>query len=139
MLRIINESSNPPPKYAHDDDAGLDLMSNEEVIIPPYSIYAVGTGLKMAIEKGNYGAVCSRSGLALRGIVVNNAPGIIDSNYRGEVKVILYNQTNNAFRVRVGDRVAQLIICSYLAPEIRCVSVLDDTERGIHGFGSTGT
>jgi dUTP pyrophosphatase len=92
----------------------------------------------MAIGKGNYGAVCSRSGFALRGIVVNNAPGIIDSNYRGEVKVILYNQTNNAFRVRVGDRVAQLIICSYLAPEIRCVSVLDDTERGSNGFGSSG-
>lgn len=139
MLRIINESSNPPPKYAHDGDAGLDLMSNEDVTIPPRSIYAVGTGLKMAIEKGNYGAVCSRSGLALRGIVVNNAPGIVDSNYRGEVKVILYNQTDKPFKVCKGDRIAQLVICPYSTPEIRYASVLDDTERGSNGFGSTGT
>ena len=139
MLRIINESKNPEPKYAHNGDAGLDLMSNEETIIPPNSISAVGTGLKLGLEPGTYGAVVSRSGLALRGIVVNNAPGIIDSNYRGEVKVIIHNQTNNRYRIKEGDRIAQLIICPYLTPEMRCVSVLDDTERGANGFGSSGS
>jgi len=138
MLRIINLSKNPTPKYAHKGDAGLDIMANESVIIPPESIAVVGTGLYIALPEGTEGQVRSRSGNSIRGLVVNNAPGTIDETYRGEVKVILKNQNKTPYRVNIGDRIAQLVIAKYERLDVVIVETLDPTERGENGFGSTG-
>jgi dUTP pyrophosphatase len=135
---IVNESSNPTPKYAYESDAGLDLMSNETITIPPHSVYAVGTGLRLALPNGTYGAVCSRSGMSIRGVVVNNAPGIIDQSYRGEIMVILRNQNSIPYRVNKGDKIAQLVIGPFFQPTIKCVNELEVTARGANGLGSTG-
>ncbi len=127
------------PAYATDGAAGLDVLAAEEVTLPPGGRHAVATGLALAIPAGFEVQVRPRSGLALKhGISVPNAPGTIDSDYRGELKVILINHGTEPFTIARGDRVAQLV----LAPVVRLawdeVEVLDETERGGGGFGSTG-
>ena len=127
------------PAYASLGAAGMDVVSAEGVTIPPGGRHAVATGLAVAIPPGYEIQVRPRSGLALKhGITVPNTPGTIDSDYRGELKVILINHGGEPFAIRRGDRVAQLV----LAPVTRAgwveVDHLDETARGEGGFGSTG-
>lgn len=127
------------PAYAHDGDAGLDLVSVEEVTLAPGERYAVATGWAMAIPDGWVGLVHPRSGLALRqGLTVANAPGTIDAGYRGEVKVILVNLGTDPVEVHAGDRVAQLVLQEVGRAEVVVVDDLERTARGAAGFGSTG-
>lgn len=124
---------------AHGGDAGADLSASEEHTIGPGETVLVGTGLSMAIPQGYAGFVLPRSGLAIKhGVTVANAPGLIDSGYRGELRVGLINHSDSAFVVGVGDRIAQLVVMSVETPEFVEVEALDDTDRGAGGFGSTG-
>ena len=127
------------PGYATDGAAGMDVVSAEDVTIAPGARHAVATGLSVAIPTGYEIQVRPRSGLALKhGVTVPNTPGTIDSDYRGEMKVIMINLGAEPFAIRRGDRVAQLV----LAPVTRAgwieVAQLDETVRGEGGFGSTG-
>jgi dUTP pyrophosphatase len=127
------------PAYATDGAAGMDVLAAEDVTLPPSGRHAVATGLALAVPDGFELQVRPRSGLALKhGISLPNTPGTIDSDYRGELKVILINHGEHAFEVRRGDRIAQLV----LAPVVRAtwlkVDELDETVRGEGGFGSTG-
>lgn len=132
--------SNELPSYAHEGDAGLDLRAAEALTLGPLERAVVSCGFAMAIPQGYAGLVIPRSGLAAqRGITVVNAPGLIDSGYRGEVKVVLMNlDLKEPFEIHVGDRIAQLMIVA--APAVMPVAVesLDDTQRGSGGFGSSG-
>ncbi len=127
------------PAYATDGAAGMDVLSAENVTLAPGERWPVATGLAVAIPHGYEIQVRPRSGLALKhGIGVPNAPGTIDSDYRGELKVILINHGESSFEIRRGDRIAQFV----LAPVVRAswlkVEELDETARGEGGFGSTG-
>jgi dUTP pyrophosphatase len=127
------------PAYATTGAAGMDVLSAEDVVLQPGGRHAVATGLAMAVPDGFELQVRPRSGLALKhGISLPNTPGTIDSDYRGELKVILINLGDFPFEVRRGDRIAQLV----LAPVVRAtwleVEELDETVRGEGGFGSTG-
>ena len=129
-----------PPSRAHVDDAGYDLHSAEAVTIGPGERASVGTGVAVAIPAGHAGLVVPRSGLAARhGIGVVNAPGLIDSGYRGELAVLLLNTDRRArFEFAAGDRIAQLVVVPVAAPELEELEALDETLRGAGGFGSTG-
>ena len=127
------------PAYATGGAAGMDVLAAEDVTLAPGERWPVATGLAVAIPHGYEIQVRPRSGLALKhGISVPNTPGTIDSDYRGELKVILINHGQTPFEVRRGDRIAQLV----LAPVVRAswlkVDELDETARGVGGFGSTG-
>jgi dUTP pyrophosphatase len=125
--------------HAHPGDAGADLSANESVTIEPGGRALIGTGLSMAIPDGYAGFVLPRSGLAIKsGVTVSNAPGLIDSGYRGELRVGLTNHGTEPFDIAVGDRIAQLVIMKVESPEFMDVEVLDETVRGSGGFGSTG-
>lgn len=125
--------------YAHEGDAGADLRSVEDTIITPNSRILVHTGLHMAIPDGYVGMVCPRSGFALKhGVTVLNAPGIVDSGYRGEVGVILLNTSEQTVTVRKGDRIAQMVFVPYVHMAFEHVESLPETDRGEGGFGSTG-
>jgi len=129
------------PGQAHDDDAGYDLCANEDVTIGPRGGRAlVRTGLAVAIPPGHGGFVLPRSGLALtHGVTVLNAPGLVDPQYRGELKVLLVNtDATDAYAVHRGDRIAQLVIAGVEYVEWQEVDVLDATTRDTFGFGSTG-
>ena len=127
------------PLYATDGAAGMDVLSAEDVTLAPGARHAVATGLALAIPPGYEIQVRPRSGLALRhGISVPNTPGTIDSDYRGELKVILINFGAEPFEIRRGDRVAQLVLGPVTRALWAVVDELDDTERGAGGFGSTG-
>ena len=129
-----------PPERAHGDDAGYDLRAAEASSLGPGERASVGTGLAVAIPDGCAGLVLPRSGLALRhGIALVNAPGLIDSGYRGEVRVLLLNtDRSEGFEVSVGDRIAQLVVVHHQAGDLQEVESLDETVRGAAGFGSTG-
>ncbi len=129
------------PLRAYPGDAGLDLASRERVEIGPGERAVVGTGLAVAIPDGHAGLVVPRSGLAARhGIGIANAPGLVDSGYRGEVQVVLVNtDRTEAFTVEPGMRIAQLVVVPVAAPEPVDVDALPETERGAAGFGSSGT
>ena len=128
------------PAYATAGSAGMDLRAHLEqpVVLAPWSRESVPTGLRLAIPQGYEGQVRPRSGLALRhGVTTLNAPGTIDSDYRGEIRVILMNSSDEPFTVSPGDRIAQLVIAP--VETVRLVQApLDETERGDGGFGSTG-
>ena len=129
------------PSLGSTDAAGLDLAAalDAPMTIEPGHWAAVPTGLAMAIPRGYEAQVRPRSGLALRhGVTVLNAPGTIDADYRGEVRVVLINHGPRPFVVQHGDRIAQLVLARCAAPAIREVARLDATERGSGGFGSTG-
>ena len=128
------------PSYAHPGDAGADLTAASGLTIEPGGRALVGTGMVIAIPDGHAGLVLPRSGLAIRsGVTVINAPGLIDSGYRGEVKVALVNHSDEAFVIERGDRIAQLVIVAVAQPTYVEVEELADTARGSGGFGSTGT
>lgn len=140
-VKIINKSAYPTPSYATDKSAGMDLKANitEPVTLAPLERAMIPTGLFMALPDGTEAQVRPRSGLAAKfGISVLNSPGTIDADYRGEVKVILVNLSNESFVVNPGERIAQLVVARYEKVEWDEVEVLDDTERGSGGFGSTG-
>ena len=127
------------PAYAHPSDAGMDVKSVDELVIPVGKRALVHTGLVMMLPPGYEAQVRSRSGLALKhGVTVLNSPGTIDSGYRGEVGVILANFGDAPFAVAKGDKVAQLVIAPVTQPEIVESSEVDETDRGTGGFGSTG-
>ena len=131
----------PLPRQQHPDDAGYDLHASENVVIAPNGGRAlVPTGLAVAIPSGYAGFVLPRSGLALKhGVTCLNAPGLIDSLYRGELKVLLVNtDPTEAFQVHRGDRIAQLVIQKVEYVEWEEVAELDSTSRDAFGFGSTG-
>ena len=127
------------PSYATDGAAGMDVLAAEDVTLPPGGRQAVATGLALAIPPGFEIQVRPRSGLALRhGISVPNTPGTIDSDYRGELKVILINHGEQDFAIRRGDRIAQLVLAPVVRAAWKEVARLDETVRGAGGFGSTG-
>lgn len=129
----------PLPNYATAGAAGMDAVSAEDVTLEPGARHAVATGLSLAIPEGFEIQVRPRSGLALKnGITVPNTPGTIDSDYRGELKVILINHGSEPFSIARGDRVAQLVLAPVVQAAWNEVSELDDTDRGTGGFGSTG-
>jgi dUTP pyrophosphatase len=131
------------PVYSTDEAAGADLKSAEDVVIPSGKSALVKTGVKVVIPDGYVGLIHPRSGLALKhGITVLNTPGTIDSDYRGEIGVILHNTSDRDFSVVVGDRIAQIVFQSYVKAVFTHggidVPKDDDTDRGDRGFGSTG-
>ena len=127
------------PAYATEGAAGMDVLAAEDVTLPPGARHAVATGLAMAIPHGFEIQVRPRSGLALKhGITVPNTPGTIDSDYRGELKVILINHGAEPFAIRRGDRIGQLVLAPVTRASWLPVEELDDTARGTGGFGSTG-
>ena len=128
-----------PPAYATAGAAGADLVAAEDASIAPGTVHAVATGIALAIPEGFEGQVRPRSGLALKHrVTVLNAPGTIDADYRGEVKVILINHGAEPFRIARGDRIAQLVVAPVSTARFERVEVLPDTARGQGGFGSTG-
>lgn len=126
----------PAPSYAHPGDAGLDLYATEPAEVTRETVL-IPTGVAVAVPDGHVGLICPRSGLSEYGVTVANAPGVVDAGYRGELMVRL-TTTSDAYVVRRGDRIAQLLTVPLLRPEITLVERLDDTERGTNGFGSTG-
>ena len=139
LKRLEHGVDLPLPAYATDGAAGMDVVSAEDVTIAPGARHAVATGLSMAIPHGYEIQVRPRSGLAFKhGITVPNTPGTIDSDYRGELKVLLINHGAQAFPIARGDRVAQLVLAPVVQAAWDEVEELDTTERGAGGFGSTG-
>jgi dUTP pyrophosphatase len=127
------------PAYAREGDAGLDLLAAAPVTLAPGARQLVPTGLRVAIPEGFAGLVLPRSGLALRtGVTVLNAPGLIDSGYRGEVGVLLVNHGSEPVTVRRGERIAQLVIQPVARAMLVEVRGLEASQRGAGGFGSTG-
>ena len=127
------------PAYAHPSDAGMDVRSVEELVIPAGKRALVHTGLVVLLPPLYEAQVRPRSGLALKfGVTVLNTPGTIDSGYRGEIGVILANFGDAEFIVKKGDKIAQLVIAPVTQPEVCEVSEIDETDRGAGGFGSTG-
>jgi dUTP pyrophosphatase len=128
------------PEQANEDDAGFDLFAAEAAMIGPGERASVRTGIAVAIPAGHAGLVLPRSGLAARhGIALVNAPGLIDSGYRGEVRVLLLNtDRESAFDVAPGDRIAQLVVSRIERPDFVETVELSETARGAAGFGSTG-
>ena len=127
------------PHYATVGSAGMDVVSAETMTIAPGARHAVATGLSLAIPQGYEIQVRPRSGLALKhGITVPNTPGTIDSDYRGELKVILINHSRESFSIARGDRVAQLVLAPVVQAAWKEVDELEATKRGEGGFGSTG-
>ena len=140
-VQIVNKSAFETPAYATEKSAGMDLKANitEPITLGPHERALIPTGLFMALPDGTEAQVRPRSGLAAKfGISVLNAPGTIDADYRGEVKVILVNLSNDSFVVNPGERVAQLVLAKYEKIEWDEVEILDETARGEGGFGSTG-
>lgn len=129
------------PTYGSPFSAGGDLYSAEEseVVVGPGKTAMIGTGLAMEIPEGYVGLIYARSGLATkRGLAPANKVGVIDSDYRGEIKVALYNQSDAPQAVAAGERIAQIVIAPFLHAEYEVKETLSDTERGEGGFGSTG-
>ncbi len=137
--RLSHGDGLPLPSYASDGAAGLDVVAAEDLTLAPGARHAVATGFAIAIPEGYEVQVRPRSGLALKhGITCLNTPGTIDSDYRGEVKVILANLGAEPFEVRRGERIAQLVPAPVLQARFEEVEDLDATARGEGGFGSTG-
>ena len=134
------DSSISLPAYAHEGDAGVDLRSTIDCVIEPFERFVVPTGVAFAIPEGYAGLVIPRSGLAAKhGISIVNAPGLIDSGYRGEIKVVLINlDAKKPFEIKTGDRIAQIMFTPYAQACLEQQATLDETSRGTDGFGSSG-
>lgn len=140
-VQIVNKSGNPLPRYATENSAGMDLNANlkDTIVLKPLERELISTGIYIAIPKGYEAQVRPRSGLAVKkGISVLNSPGTIDADYRGEVKVVLVNLSNEDVEIQDGERIAQMIIAKHESIKWDEVDVLEETERGDGGFGSTG-
>ncbi|MGB3167661.1 MAG: dUTP diphosphatase [Alteraurantiacibacter sp.] len=139
IRRLDNGEGLALPAYATDGAAGMDVLSAEDVTLAPGARHAVATGFALAIPSGYEVQVRPRSGLALKhGITLPNTPGTIDSDYRGELKVILINHGTEDFAIARGDRIAQLVLAPVTQAQWEEVDDLDETARGAGGFGSTG-
>ena len=139
LQRLPHGEGLPLPAYATSGAAGMDVVAAEDLVLAPGARHAVATGFAMAIPHGYEVQVRPRSGLALKhGITCLNTPGTIDSDYRGEVKVILANLGSEAFPIKRGDRIAQLVPAPVQHADLAEVDSLDQTDRGAGGFGSTG-
>lgn len=139
VKRLEGNDDLPLPTYATDGAAGMDIVSAEERVLNPGDRAAVATGIAMAIPEGYEIQVRPRSGMALKhGITVPNTPGTIDSDYRGELKIIMINLGSEDFAIARGDRIAQLVLAPVTQAWWEEVAELDDTVRGEGGFGSTG-
>lgn len=140
-IRIINSGSQQLPAYATPQSAGMDLRANIEdpITLRPLERRIVPTGLYIALPEGYEAQVRPRSGLALKhGITVLNSPGTIDSDYRGEIGVLLINLSDTPFVINAGERIAQMVVARHEQAELIEVEELDDTERGAGGYGHTG-
>lgn len=140
-IRIINRGSQQLPAYATHQSAGMDLRANIEdpITLRPLERRIVPTGLYIALPEGYEAQVRPRSGLALKhGITVLNSPGTIDSDYRGEIGVLLINLSDTPFVINAGERIAQMVVARHEQAELIEVEELDDTERGAGGYGHTG-
>ena len=140
-IQVINRSKHALPAYETEQSAGMDLRANidEPITLGPLERAMVPTGLYIALQAGFEAQVRPRSGLAAKqGITVLNSPGTVDADYRGEIKVILVNLSNVNVSIQDGDRIAQLVIARHEQAAWLEVEVLDETQRGAGGFGSTG-
>ena len=140
-VKILNQSPYPCPSYATPQSAGVDLRAHlsEPVVLQPLQRTLVPTGLYIALPQGFEAQVRPRSGLALKhGITVLNTPGTIDADYRGEIRVIPVNLSDAPFEIVPGERIAQMVIARHEQVTWEQVDVLDETQRGASGFGSTG-
>ena len=140
-VKIVNKSNHQLPSYATTSSAGMDLKANtlEPIVLKPMERYLFPTGIYIQLPGGYEAQIRPRSGLAAKyGITVTNAPGTVDADYTGEVKVSLINLSNDNFVVQPGERIAQMVIARYEKITWNEVAVLDETERGDGGFGSTG-
>lgn len=142
-VRIINKSEHQMPEYATAMSAGMDLRANlpdGDVELRPLERRLIPTGLHIALPDGYEAQIRPRSGLAAKyGVTVLNTPGTIDADYRGEIKVILVNLSNETFMVKNGERICQMVVAKYEKVEWEETDNLDDTERGEGGFGHTGS
>lgn len=141
-IRIVNHSENPLPSYETAFSAGMDLRAHlqEALLLNPLERCMVPTGLFIELPEGHEAQVRPRSGLAAKhGVTVLNSPGTIDADYRGEIKVILVNLSQQPFTINSGDRIAQMIIARHERVTFSQTSELNQTERGAGGFGHTGT
>ncbi|MCC5919874.1 MAG: dUTP diphosphatase [Cyclobacteriaceae bacterium] len=141
-IKLINRSAHEAPAYATVDSAGCDLRANieEDLVLSPLERQLIPTGIFMELPKGHEAQVRPRSGLAFKkGITVLNSPGTIDADYRGEVKVLLINLSNDEVTISAGERIAQLVVASYVRADWEEVAELGQTERGAGGYGSTGS
>lgn len=140
-VKVVNKSNHRLPEYATVGAAGMDLKANilEPIQLKPLERVLVPTGIYIQLPEGFEAQIRPRSGLAAKyGITVTNAPGTVDCDYTGEIKVSLINLSNDTFVVQPGERVAQMVIARYERIEWNEVATLDETERGEGGFGSTG-
>lgn len=140
-IPVIVETKNELPKYETINSAGMDLRANieEPIVLKPMERRLIPTGLYMALPQGFEAQIRPRSGLALKkGITVLNSPGTIDSDYRGELMVLLINLSTEEFIVNNSERIAQMVIARHEVAEFQVVEELDDTERGTGGWGHTG-
>lgn len=141
ILKIVNESGNPLPEYETVGSAGMDLRANliEPIMLKPLQRALIPTGLFIELEQGYEAQVRPRSGLALKkGLTILNSPGTIDSDYRGEIKIIIINLSNETAVINTGERIAQMVIAKYEQATLKEVDELGETERGEGGFGHTG-
>ncbi len=142
QVRITNQSKHDLPAYQTIASAGMDLRANieEEISLKPLQRALIPTGLFMELPAGYEAQIRPRSGLAYKhGITVLNSPGTIDADYRGEIKVLLVNISEDAVVIKDGERIAQMVVARHESVEWLSVEVLDETERGAGGFGSSGT
>jgi dUTP pyrophosphatase len=140
-VKIINRSKNELPQYETPQSAGLDLRADikEDITLTPLERILIGTGLFISLPKGFEAQIRPRSGMAYKhGLTVLNTPGTIDADYRGEIKVLMVNLSNEAYTIKAGERIAQMVIAAHEQAIWMEVEVLDETARGEGGFGSTG-
>ncbi len=140
-IQVVNKSKHEMPRYQTEGSAGMDLRANidTDITLGPLERAIVPTGLYIALPRGYEAQIRPRSGLAAKhGLTVLNTPGTIDSDYRGEICVILVNLSNTSFVIKDGERVCQMVIAKHETAEIEAVETLDETERGAGGFGHTG-
>jgi dUTP pyrophosphatase len=141
QVKVINQSKHPLPAYQTALSAGLDLRANleEPVVLHPLERKLIGTGLFIELAAGYEAQIRPRSGLAFKhGLSVLNSPGTIDADYRGEIKVLLVNLSNESFTVNDGERIAQMVVAKHEQIQWQEVLDLSQTERGAGGYGSTG-
>ncbi len=141
ILKVVNQSKHSLPEYATIQAAGLDLKANinESIVLKPLQRQLIPTGLFIELPNSYEAQIRPRSGLAFKnGITVLNSPGTIDADYRGEIKVLLVNLSNEEFTINDGERIAQMVIAKHEQIKWEQVSVLEESNRGAGGFGSTG-
>ena len=140
-VKIINKSNNQLPAYETASSAGMDLRAfvDSDVVLKPFERQLIPTGLFIELPDGYEAQIRPRSGLAIKsGITVLNSPGTIDADYRGEIKVILINLSNEDFTIKSGERICQMVIAKHEKAEFVEVNEISETERGAGGFGHTG-